>query len=303
MTFCIKTKLEIASTEYADCCNASFIYGVLSFAKAFSKDRIVVSTANNEVLEFIKNSLLRFGIQNDKLTLSENSRSVSLSIFDNQVTDRLLSDFGYSGDEPNYRILEQNFLCDKCRAAFFAGCFLIGGNITEPSKNYHLEFTTHKYVFLRDFVGLLNSANFYPKDSKRKSLKRIVYFKDSSQIEDFLAYIGAQDAAMNVMNEKIYKDVINRVNRQTNCENANIDKIIRSSEEDRRRIEYIFSTSGKEHLPPELREIAVLRLANPELSLSELGKLTEPPLSKSGVNHRLNRIRSIAVQLKRQKEQ
>lgn len=297
MTFCGKTKQEIASIELEDCCNASRLYGMLSFAKSFSKDRIMISSMDKQVILCAGTCLQRFGIHPDKIEYAINGRTKTLLINDRLVTDRILSDFGYSGDEPNYRLLSQNFRCEKCKPAFFSGSFMSGGNITEPARNYRLEFSTHRYAYYTDFSLLLNSAGFHPKLSERKSLKRVIYFKDSEQIEDFLVYIGAQNAAMEVMNEKIYKGVINRVNRQTNCENANIDKIVKASEADRIKIARIFSSAGEESLSGDLREIAMLRVDNPELSLAEIGKLIQPNLSKSGVNHRLNRIRAIANEI------
>ena len=299
MTFCRKSKIEIASNEYTGCCNAAHLYGILSFAKSFTKDEINITALDSEVVVHILSQLTSFGINPSKIKQSKKDETFILTIDDRKVVDRILLDFGYSGDEPNYRFLESNIQCENCRAAYIAGCYLSGGTITEPSKSYHLEFTTHKYLFFTDFLALLKSAGFEPKRTQRNTSTRIVYFKDSSQIEDFLTYIGAFSSAMELMNEKIYKDVVNHVNRQTNCENANIDKILLSSEKDRNDIEYIFGTVGKNYLTESLRQIAELRIEHKELSFTDLGALMEPMLTKSGVSHRMHRIRLIADELRK----
>ena len=298
MTFCRKSKIEVSTSTYTGCCNLAHLYGILSFAKSFTKDEIVVTALDEEVIEHILNQFITFGIGKDRIKSSKKDETFLLTINDKKIVDRILLDLGYSGDEPNYRFIERNMQCDLCRAAFIAGCYLTGGTITEPSKSYHLEFTTHKYMFYTDFVLLLEEAGFEPKRAQRKTSTRIIYFKDSSQIEDFLTYVGAYSSAMELMNEKIYKDVVNHVNRQTNCENANIDKMLLSSERDRNDIEYIYSIAGRNYLPENLRKIADLRLENKEFSFTELGAVCDPILTKSGVSHRLHRIRIIADELR-----
>lgn len=300
MTFCRRAKNEIASALYDDCCNASHLYGILSFAKNFSKESIVINALDEDIINHIRFCFSVFGIQSDVINSVKRNRTFFLTIDKPSVVDRILADFGYSGVELNYRIHEQNFLCDRCKAAFIAGCFLTGGTVTEPTKGYHLEFSTHKANFFSDFVDLLRASGFSPKISERRSLNHIVYFKDSSQIEDLLTFMGAQDAAMEMMDAKIYKDLVNQVNRRTNCESANIDKIVNASSTDREKISYIFKTRGEDFLPEELNEIAKIRLENPELSLSDIGKMTNPNLTKSGVSHRLQRIRIAADQIKEQ---
>ena len=300
MTFCRKSKIEISAIDYSGCCNTAHLYGILSFAKTFTKNEIVITTLDNEVISHIEKEFISFGIQKSKLIRSKNYQNHMLTVTDRKSIDKVLVDFGYSGDELNYRLRTENIRCDNCKSAFIAGCYLTGGTITEPSKSYHLEFTTYRYLFFKDVFKLINDIGFRPKQTNRKNSTRIIYFKDSEQIEDFLAFIGAHNSAMEIMNEKIYKGVVNRVNRQTNCENANIDKILISSEKDRHDIEYIYLTAGKRYLPENLAQIAKLRLEHKELSLADLGQLTDPALSKSGVSHRMHRIRVIADELRKE---
>ena len=125
----------------------------------------------------------------------------------------------------------------------------------------------------------------------------VVYFKESEAIEDILNRMGAQQAAFALMNVKILKTIINKTNRVTNCETANIDKTVSAATRQAAAIEKIVAHSGWESLPEELRELARLRLDYPELSLRELAGLCRPPLTRSGVNHRLERIMRLAEKI------
>ncbi len=125
----------------------------------------------------------------------------------------------------------------------------------------------------------------------------VLYAKESGLIEDLLTYIGAGNYALEIMRVKIEKDFRNRVNRSVNCDNANLDKTVAASERVRRDIEFIIERVGFEALKPELRETARLRLENPESSLSELCAMFDPPISRSGLNHRLKKLSQIAVSL------
>ncbi|MEG2634855.1 MAG: DNA-binding protein WhiA, partial [Oscillospiraceae bacterium] len=140
---------------------------------------------------------------------------------------------------------------------------------------------------------------FSPRNSSR-NYSKLLYFKDSGQIEDILAYMGATECSFELMNAKIYKDILNNVNRATNCESANIDRALDSSQKDRALIAYIYKTMGKNWLPEELAMTASLRFNNPELSVSDIVELLPEKISKSGVNHRLRKIRAEAQRLKEQ---
>ena len=126
----------------------------------------------------------------------------------------------------------------------------------------------------------------------------MLYAKESELIEDFLTYIGAGNHALEIMRVKIEKDFRNRVNRSVNCDSANLDKTVAASEKSRRDIEFIEEQIGLSSLKPELRETAQLRLENPESSLSELCEMFSPPISRSGLNHRLKKLSQIAEEIK-----
>ena len=182
---------------------------------------------------------------------------------------------------------------DHCRTAFLRGAFLAGGSVTDPMKGYHLELATSHYHVGRELPALLREAGFEPKETQRKG-NRVVYFKQSHHIEDFLTYLGAPVSAMAVMNAKLERDLQGRVNRQVNCDSANLDKTVAAAREQLAAIECLRECGRLETLPDKLREAARLRTENPELNLSQLGALCAPPVSKSALNHRMRKLMELA---------
>ena len=152
-----------------------------------------------------------------------------------------------------------------------------------------------------DLMKFMDELNLNPKYIVRKG-NHIIYFKDSESIEDILAIIGAQDASLVVMGIKIEKDVKNKVNRRLNFEMSNINKTVDAANIQVEAIEYIESKTGISSLPDNLQKIAKIRLENPESSLSELEKILDEPISRSGINHRLGRIVKIAENMKNGEE-
>ena len=124
--------------------------------------------------------------------------------------------------------------------------------------------------------------------------------KDSEAIEDLITFMGATMSSIELMNVKILKDVRNKANRIANCDAANIDRTLKASDKQIADIEYIIEKIGMENMPPDLAEIAEVRLEFPEMSLKELGEELEKPLGRSGVNHRLKRISALADELRKE---
>ncbi len=296
MTFCAQCKQDLAEAELEhSCCAGAQLYGMLLFSRRFSRRGIEFQSEHAFVADRLVTLLTAWGIAETAIRTQAGARDHLVLIEDTRAADRLLTDFGYTGDELSLRVLDDNFVCESCLAAFLGGCFLAGGTITDPKVNYHLEFVSHKSNLIADLAGLLARAGFSPGATTR-SFKKVLYIKNSAQIEDFLTYIGAVGSSLELMATKVYKDIKNRTNRRVNCENANIDKAVAAAASDIESIEYILQNKGR--LPEELRELAQLRVENPELSLAELGALTAKPLTKSGVSHRMRRIRETARRLR-----
>ncbi|GFR34558.1 putative sporulation transcription regulator WhiA [Thermobrachium celere] len=184
-----------------------------------------------------------------------------------------------------------------CRRAYIRGAFLGGGSISNPEKTYHLEFVTNSQEHAEDLMKLINSYNLNSKVIQRKS-NYVVYLKEGEQIIDLLNIIGAHNALLELENVRIYKEMRNNVNRLVNCETANLNKTVDAAVRQIESINLIKEKVGLKKLPPNLREIAELRLNFPDVSLKELGQMLNPPIGKSGVNHRLRKIEKIAEELK-----
>lgn len=189
---------------------------------------------------------------------------------------------------------------DIATGLFLRGVFLASGIVADPNKEYHLELSVSNDEKCDRVQKLITETGMTVKKSARKG-QPFLYTKESEGISDFLTFIGAMINSMEIMNVKIYKDVRNNVNRTVNCEAANIAKTVTASQKQVADIEYIDKTKGLDFLDEDLRAVAILRRDNIDMSLRELGEALEPPISRSGVNHRLKRLGDIAESLKNSK--
>jgi hypothetical protein len=185
-----------------------------------------------------------------------------------------------------------------CKQAFLRGVFLAAGSVTNPERGYHMEIVCENREKADLIVELFQDFSMESRKILRKN-HYVVYIKDGSVIVDVLNLMGAHKALMNMENIRIIKDMRNDVNRRVNCETANINKAVKTGVKQQEDIKLIIRLKGLNYLPSNLREIALLRLEEPELPLKELGELLDPPLGKSGVNHRLKKISEIAEELRR----
>ncbi len=180
-----------------------------------------------------------------------------------------------------------------CKRAYIRGAFLAAGSISNPNKSYHFEVVCRTGSQARQLQEVINSFEMDAKIVERKK-HYVVYLKEGSQIVDILNVMEAHVALMNLENVRILKEMRNSVNRKVNCETANISKTVNAAVKQLEDITYIRDTVGLETLPDNLREIALLRLEYPEAPLKELGTYLSTPVGKSGVNHRLRKISSMA---------
>ncbi len=199
----------------------------------------------------------------------------------------------------NYGINKDLVETDKERRAYIRGAFLGGGSISNPEKTYHLEFVTHNIEYAEDLSNLINEYGLASKVIQRKS-SHIVYIKEGEQIVDLLNIIGAHNSLLELENVRIMKEMRNNVNRLVNCETANLSKTVNAAVRQVESIKLIEKELGLGRLPKNLRDVAELRLKYPDESLKELGEMLNPPVGKSGVNHRLRKIEKIAEELKRE---
>lgn len=184
-----------------------------------------------------------------------------------------------------------------CKKAFIRGMFLAAGSVNDPSKAYHFEIVARNREMAEVVREIINSFTLDAKIVKRKKYY-VVYLKEGSMIVDILNICEAYVSLMDMENVRIIKDMRNDINRRVNCETANIKKTVNAARRQIEDIEYIEKTKGLKYLKASLRQLAELRLEEPDANLSELGEMLNPPVSKSGVNHRLRKISSIAKSLR-----
>lgn len=186
---------------------------------------------------------------------------------------------------------------DCCKKAFIRGMFQAAGSVNDPQKAYHFEIVVHNRDMAEIVQSVMDSFSLDAKIVKRKKYY-VVYLKEGSMIVDILNIMEAYVSLMDMENVRILKDMRNDINRRVNCETANIKKTVSAARRQIEDIEFIERTKGLKYLNDSLRQLAELRLEEPDANLSELGELLNPPVSKSGVNHRLRKISSIANELR-----
>ena len=186
-----------------------------------------------------------------------------------------------------------------CRRAFIRGAFLAAGSISAPEKFYHFEIVCPTEPKAEQLKNIIATFDIEAKIVPRKRYY-VVYIKEGSQIVDILNVMEAPVSLMELENIRIVKEMRGSVNRQVNCETANINKTVSAAVKQIEDIRFIQSVAGLSGLPESLQEMARIRLERPEATLKELGEALEPPVGKSGVNHRLRKLSLVAEELRQQ---
>lgn len=277
----------------------ALLYGFLLFSHKFSADEISFAVVHEPTARLFAEALATHCGISAKIIFHERARGTLYKVSIEKASERrkILDAFYHMPKEPSLRINRANIENEEDVPYFLRGAYLVCGSLTDPQKEYHLEFGVSYMNLSKDLSTLIGEVLPQPKSIMRRG-SYIVYYKESENIEDMVTYIGAMLSSLEMMNIKIEKDIKNRVNRRMNCDNANMDKTLNASLQQVEDIKYIFETKDESFLPDELLQVAKLRLENPEMSLRELCGSVEPPLSRSGVNHRLKKIGEIANALR-----
>jgi len=297
MSFSSDAKAEICRLPVGDaCCALAESYGALLFCNRFSAGTIrLVTESEFFALRLPQLFQVAFGVSFDQIPTGESGKFVFLITGKSSIRriyDALELDWpGAVSYHLNYAVLED----DCCRASFLRGAFLAGGSVTDPNKRYHLELTTGHNNITRELAALLRDGDFSPKSTIRAG-NHLTYFKHSESIEDFLTTIGAPLAAMEVMTAKVEKSIRGSTNRRVNCDAANLDKTVEAAQEQIAAIRRLDKVRGLSALPDKLHQTALLRLENPELNLSQLAELCDPPVTKSALSHRLRKLMQLSEQ-------
>ena len=302
MSFSSDAKSELCKEfPSSKCCAVAESYGILLYCNTFSLSEIRIVTGNKSFATILPRLFKRaFGLSFDTSEeIKTSGGKMVFSITDEDKLSKIFSVYGYEREELlahhiNYGIIEE----DCCRQSFMRGAFLAGGSVTDPGKQYHLELVTDHFNVSRETYSLLLDMGFSPKSTSRGG-NYIVYFKNSEAIEDFLTTIGAPVSAMEIMSAKIEKEMTNSVNRRVNCDTANVTKTVDAAQLQIEAINKLRENSVYDDLPDKLKETAEMRIEHPELSLAELAELFEPPVTKSGLNHRFRKLIQLAGETER----
>lgn len=292
MSFASDVKNEIISFERAECCQSAMNYGLLLFARSFSKDSISLLTENESVANAFADA--SFSLCNKKTPLQiSDAGKYKVNIEDGVQIAEILNNLGYDVKSFKRRINFANIPDSCCFSAFAAGAFLACGTVTDPDKEYHLEFSLSTKGLCDDLVKIFDEFEIQPKTTLRGGAY-VVYIKNSNDIEELLTRMGATETAMQLMGAKMFKDIRNTVNRKVNFESANLERAVAAATKQQDAIIKLTEKSGIDSLPEQLREIARLRLADIQLSSAEIAKMLPEPISVSGVNHRFRKLIKMA---------
>ncbi len=288
MSFASEVKNEICKQELGEiCCVRAELTGIVGVGAYISNDKIRFKTEKGVVAQ-------RFFALIEKLySIKADAIITDGGLFEVEVTGndalKILRDLKLATTP--VRVHKDIIRNECCKSALIRGVFLGGGSVSNPKKGYHSEITTNRFSICNDITEILRYYEIYAKKIVRNG-NHVIYIKESEQIENLLALIGAHNHMMDFLNVKIEKDMRNTTNRLSNCEAANLIKAASAGAVQKNSILKLKEVVGFDSLSPELVALAQARIDDSEASLSELG--TRLGISKSCVNHRMRKLIEIA---------
>ena len=308
MSFSSTIKSNLSKITYdSKCCQRAELSAIIRTSGAislrgFSDVDITIRTENASVARLVFTLFKKIYNLHTELIIRKGSGVKKGNVYEIFIenTQKILLDLGIVTNDDifmiNNTVPKKLLDNDCCPRAYIRGAFLGCGSVLNPESGYHLEFSMHSRNFAEDFVKLLDSYELKAKVIARKS-NYIVYIKDSEKIVDILNVIGAHKALFDFENVRIIKGMRNSVNRIVNCETANLSKTVNASYNQIENIKLLDELVGISNLPDALKELAYLRLENEEMSLKELGEIANPPIGKSGVNHRFKKMEKLIQEI------
>lgn len=289
MSFTQNLKAQLAMYDTGcSTCALSELAAIVRLLASYTKKGVVIATENEDVAERVRNLLSKVFKKDFEYTNRNGSFRFCLdgTFFSDILAPRLML-FGED---------RRLFTRECCRGSYIRGTFLAAGSVSDPKKQYHMEFDIKNKGYAEKLCQVLKRTGVIAKITERKS-RHVVYIKEYTAIADTIGVMGAVAAAMEIYNISIEKEFRNQANRQSNCEVANIEKVTKAASLQLEAIKKIEKKIGLSELPETLQEIAEIRKEYPDESLKELGERLNPPIGKSGVNHRLKRLCEIAETL------
>lgn len=305
MSYSSETKEELCRFEPDSvCCLLAELSGIISAAgsvviRGGGEKRLSIETENSAVARRV------FRLLRDVFEVTPELVTLSHARLGGRKTFRCV----ISGDEAGFvlegcgidyfqrRGVPREVTARKCcRMSFLRGVFLACGSVTDPEREYHLEFVLGDEAFAVALQKLIARFGLTASLGQRRQMK-LLYLKGQSAISDMLSIFGANTARFAMEDAFIRKELRNNANRAVNCDSANVQRAVTAASRQTQAIERIIAAKGEDGLPPQLKETARLRLQYPEMSLEELGMMCDPPVGKSGVNHRMRRLEQMAAEL------
>ena len=318
MSFAQETKNELARiTPEKKCCMLAEIAAYLRTTGAiglagFGKFKVSVETDNAAVARHYKKLLQDYFSIDTKLEISEGNAvgknrkekkySYSITIDAENRSEQILRECGILmiKEGNNYisdGIYDGVVKSKCCKKAYLRGVFLGAGTMTDPEKAYDLEFVLNSEVLANDLKKLIHTFTDLEAKVIKRGKKYVVYMKKADYISDTLALMGASNQVFAMEDIRIKKGMMSSAKRTVNCDTANADRTVEASRKQMEAITKIVERKGIKWLPDKLAEVALLRMEHPEISISQLGEMCNPPLKKSGINNRLKKIEELAEKL------
>lgn len=305
MSFSKQVKEEIVFNDFEPCCKKALMLALLkingSIRIASTGMTMTLRTENAKIASKAHRLLkdlyacdIEFLVQK-KIKLKKNNVYIVRIHKAREILDDLKL---MNGSLPEATLLQK----ECCRRAYLAGCFLASGSVNDPqTSNYHLEVACQDEALAEYICSLMNSFNLHAKTIERRS-KQVIYIKSAEKISDFLRIVGSSQAVMEFENKRIERDFSNNINRWDNCVIANEMKSVAAGASQVEDIRLLLQNYAFYDLDEKTQMIAQIRLENPDVSLQELAniytKTSGLPISKSGINHQLTKIKQHAAKIR-----
>jgi hypothetical protein len=293
MSFTQTVKNELCRTPVGKpCCAVAEAYGILLFAGVFARMEIRVSTSHADFAKRLP-GLFQAAFNVHIALEGGHQRRWTFGTLDRSVINPIMDAFSCGG--PRVALHLNNAVTEEpcCQGAFLRGVFLSGGTVIHPNKKYQLQLITPHIPLSREVDTLLRELGLRTSVGRRRAYA-VISLKNSESIEEFLVMAGATRSALSLMETKIEKGLANDINRRVNCDMANSAKTARAAVDQVEAIERLKNGTGWVNLPESLQSAGMLRLEYPEATLVELAALSDPPVGRSGINHRLRKLMEIA---------
>ena len=311
MSFTTRVKNEISNNYSNSSANIAELSAIIRNSYLKDENQLEIVTENSTVCKHIYNlfkEIYNLNIKISQKATSFTKNHLYIVELGEEIIDKILKDLGvldlnnlYIKEVPSYLIT-----CEDEKRAYLKGTFLMTGSINDPKTSmYHLEFSID---YLEEATYLSNLLNEFYLNSKiiERDKGYMVYIKEAEKIGDFLRIISANLAVMYYEDIRIYRDHKNMTNRLNNCEQANFEKSLLTSNKQVEDIELILEKIGIDALDPKLAEVINYRLKYKDVSLQELSDImtleTNKQITKSGLNHRFRKIKEIATRIRENKE-